>query len=995
MLKVLLFFLFVVFPLVANAKFYSVQLATFFKKDQAERFLRELPPALKNKAFIYRTDRGFFTVRVWIGRRVKDLKKKVGLLLNLGIRDFSFVEVDVKKLKTRSGRPKLESNGGALCQFKDKGELEELLKLILNNALGVQDFELAEKVAKKGIEINPNSSFWYEQLANIFIWTNRSFDAIPYLRRVFLITKDPKIAKKLFFLALATNDYQLAREVLPYVPDLPDKDVISVYEGSGDVEGLLKFLESRGKEEFLITAANVRLMLGDKEGALRDINKVLLKNPYNLRAYLLKASVLYSMKRFDEALSVLKRGLVKFNPKDRFALEFLQTLSDLGWMLNDFKTVRLAAEKLIKLHKGRWQDYYRLSLIYRFCCPEKLPQLSIEGYRKFRSFEMVFVALDSLYSQGRYKEFLEFMSSLDENARKKVLRNDYLFTAYVDSLYKTGSYKIAEKLIIERVKTNPSPTLLSFLIYLESDINNLKELEYIVRNFGKYEQRIPLAFALAYLRLGNSLRAIRLAGKVRKNDPILYSEILSLCGREKEALWIRYKLFKKMEEEYKRRGFKDKSEVEDFVYLASFFYSNAKYERLLQEVSPILGKDKIEELYLNYLLKLDQHAKVEFLWRRLKYRLSPWMKLSQALDEGDRYLTAEILSNYSELLPIRDVVAAQREVGNIKKALETAFKNLQKNRCDNKLYYQFEQLVNSYGSFVSVSPKFVERSGYREFNFGITDRIALVEKGINLWIRGVYTRPIGKDESALSSAFGTNSVELSIEKLFDDKKVGLKVGRFNKERAFTHVGFSFESHVLNEFGLKISGGVNEESYDTVYLYLGGKEDRLKGVLSLYRTRYGLDLALNYKRYKAQSDEVLGYGREVSFSFSYLLKSGYPDFSIRAFSEIGRYKSTGELGNISKLIPYAGSPIPEDSNTFGIETSLGYSRVSSYVRSWKPFLGSSLLYNSKYGWGFNLSGGVGVHLFHEDVLRLEIQSSHNAGKVNEHLYQVILNYKRYY
>jgi hypothetical protein len=997
MLKLFSFLLVITFPITASAKLYSVQLATFLKEKQALNFLKKLPSELKREAFVYRTDRGFFTVRVWVEKKVKNLREKTKLLLRLGIKDFSFVEVDSRKIKRAEIQSELIKEKARICQlkFKNKREFEELLKLILNNALGVQDFKLAEEVAKKGISINPNSSFWYKQLAQILIWTNRSLEAIPYLEKAFTITKSPKIAKKLFFLSLATNNYQLARKVLPYVPNLPDKDIISVYEGSGDIDGLLKFLESKGKEEFLITAANVRLMLGDREKALKDINEVLNKNPYNLRAYLLKASILYSMKKFNEALSALKKGLIYFDPKNKFALELLQNLSDLGWMLNDFETVKKAAEKLIELQKGRWSDYYRLSLIYRFCCPEKLYQLGIQGYRKFKSFEMIFVALDSLYNRKRYKEFLKVINSLDENTRKRIFKDDYLFTAYIDVLYKTGNCEVAKKLVLERLKNKPSPTLLSFLIYMDSDMNNLKELEYIVKNFKKFEKQIPSAFALAYLRLQDSSKAIRLAKFFKKKDPLLYSEILFLCGKEKEANWIRYKLFKNLEKRFRNSKLKSKSEIEDFVYLSSFFYSNARYERLLQQVSPILGEKRMREMYLDYLLKTDQHTKVHFLWRRLKYRLSPWMKLSQALDENDPYLMKETLKKYSKLLPIRDIVTAQREIGNIKKALNTAFRNLQKNRCDDKLYYQFEQLINEYESFVSISPKFLERSGYKEFNLEINDKTALIYRGINLWIHAVHTNPIEKDKGSLSKTFKTNSINLTVEKLSDEGKIKLKLGKFNKDRPFTHVGFTLESHVINELTFKISGDVNGESSDTVYLYLGGKEDRLKTLFSLSRTRYGLDLETGFKRYRSQSNEVLGYGKELSLSFSYLLKSGYPDVSFRTFLEIGRYRNTGNLGNISSLMPYVGNPIPEDSNTLGIETSLGYSRVNSYSRDWKPFLTGSLLYNSKYGWGFNLSGGIGTHLFHEDMLKVEVQSSHNAGKINEHLYQVILNYKRYY
>ncbi|MDQ7056823.1 MAG: SPOR domain-containing protein [Persephonella sp.] len=44
-------------------KFFSLQLGSFKKKENAERFLKKLPEELRDGAFIYRTDRGFYTVR--------------------------------------------------------------------------------------------------------------------------------------------------------------------------------------------------------------------------------------------------------------------------------------------------------------------------------------------------------------------------------------------------------------------------------------------------------------------------------------------------------------------------------------------------------------------------------------------------------------------------------------------------------------------------------------------------------------------------------------------------------------------------------------------------------------------------------------------------------------------------------------------------------------------------------------------------------------------
>ncbi|WP_456395597.1 SPOR domain-containing protein [Desulfurobacterium sp.] len=54
---------------------YSVQLITTTKKESAERFYKKLPPEIKKEAFIYKTDSGYYTVRVFLAKTRKEAEK--------------------------------------------------------------------------------------------------------------------------------------------------------------------------------------------------------------------------------------------------------------------------------------------------------------------------------------------------------------------------------------------------------------------------------------------------------------------------------------------------------------------------------------------------------------------------------------------------------------------------------------------------------------------------------------------------------------------------------------------------------------------------------------------------------------------------------------------------------------------------------------------------------------------------------------------------------
>jgi len=56
---------------------YSIQLAAFKSRRGAERFLNSLPPELRKEAFIYLTQRGYYTVRIWPSDRIAPLRVKL------------------------------------------------------------------------------------------------------------------------------------------------------------------------------------------------------------------------------------------------------------------------------------------------------------------------------------------------------------------------------------------------------------------------------------------------------------------------------------------------------------------------------------------------------------------------------------------------------------------------------------------------------------------------------------------------------------------------------------------------------------------------------------------------------------------------------------------------------------------------------------------------------------------------------------------------------
>lgn len=85
-----------------GVSYYSLQLGTFKSEEAAERFLTQLPEPLREEAFIYLTDSGFYTVRIWPSTDIGELKEKRRLLLRKYSLHSVIVKTDISKVRAYS-----------------------------------------------------------------------------------------------------------------------------------------------------------------------------------------------------------------------------------------------------------------------------------------------------------------------------------------------------------------------------------------------------------------------------------------------------------------------------------------------------------------------------------------------------------------------------------------------------------------------------------------------------------------------------------------------------------------------------------------------------------------------------------------------------------------------------------------------------------------------------------------------------------------------------
>ncbi len=81
---------------------------------------------------------------------------------------------------------------------------------------------------------------------------------------------------------------------------------------------------------------------------------------------------------------------------------------------------------------------------------------------------------------------------------------------------------------------------------------------------------------------------------------------------------------------------------------------------------------------------------------RREEKFKAWIKLSLALLQKDLYSLDKLTEHYLNQLPIRDRVEALKEIKQIGKGITTAYRGLEENPYDSKLYRQFRDLAVKY-----------------------------------------------------------------------------------------------------------------------------------------------------------------------------------------------------------------------------------------------------------------------------------------------------------
>ena len=888
---------------------------------------------------------------------------------------------------------------------------EQVLKLLLSTFIAAGNLEEARKVAELGTNYFPASRYWWQKYAEVNMWTGKPDEALRAYIVLYRLSGNDDVRKMATELAVVLNRFDVAKELME--KDIKEgrlrdvNKIIQIYEMSGDIDELIPLLEgmyARDRDkQTLFALARLYFFYGRPEDALKTLERMEQNHGLTIDEVLFYSNVLYSMRRYRDALKLLKRYRAEATPEDRL---FWETLSDLAWGLKDYPTSVEASRTLYEAGTPRQIDHERLFLWLADKGDERIIEYALDGWKRFRTRYLFYYFLNAATSYKKWHLIVDEVEGLPIEDRIYFMKDRSFMEIYAYALARTGRVELARKLYRELLKESFSKSLLANYIYFLLDIEDGKGLREVVRTYSMVEadRELIVPFIFAYVRLQNGKRALKLARLMEIDSvdkEVLYMEILSLYGRTYSAESMRYRLYVRLKRMLQKEPSLIKNRVffENFLFLAMYYEPAQKIKDYIKEGRGVVSRPMLEDLELSHLLMRQEHNRVDYLIRIHGYYARPWMHLNIALWKDERMKMLRLLEDNLYGLPIRDRVEALVRVGSIGLALDYSYRGLEDNPEDSLLYTQMADIVSEYAQRAELRAEHISYGPYEEFKKSASAGI-YINNGVSVELFGSVADRAGSDNTILVNApSARREAGIKIKGLLKRGRVGLTVGSMKGTHTNQYYLVELESYYLeHKIRLGLAYGENLFTDDNIYLYLGGMRDSRSATVFYSHSNkltFGFELAKH--RYFSQDGKRLGDGTTIRQVAYYSLREGYPDYTLRAYAESQQFREDRQQGaSIERLYPVAPTRVLNRSyKLVGAGLFFGNRNLNGYVRVWRPFLSFDVTWNNLTDIGFDISGGVGGGLLRQDNLSVGARYVKGFKSTEDEYLNLFMQYRLFY
>lgn len=205
----------------------------------------------------------------------------------------------------------------------------------------------------------------------------------------------------------------------------------------------------------------------------------------------------------------------------------------------------------------------------------------------------------------------------------------------------------------------------------------------------------------------------------------------------------------------------------------------------------------------------------------------------------------------------------------------------------------------------------------------------------------------------------------------------------------TGIGFALqgERDVAPRLRLGLRLGFDDAATDNALLRIGGRRDTL-GATAYARLSQREFAAASFEanRYAALDGGAVGRGRIARIEVGHLVRTEYPDLTLRASAADLRYSPQAGLdARLATLLPPAARAdatnaalLPQPTTQFGVGLALGDGARGGYARAWRPWAAAALLHDRTSGANTEWQLGIGGSVFGADRLEFAAAGGSTRG-----------------
>ncbi len=875
----------------------------------------------------------------------------------------------------------------------------------------------AYRVADAAVRQRPKDAGWHGRLAQVAEWTNRPEIALREWLWLLRHNGGEPALLAVLRIAPALDDYDAALEAWTMkaaVQPLNEEQwnaVADLFEKTGRQSEGIRFLEARyGAEHsplLLEIAARMAQRSGDDDYAIGLYLRLLKLHGYRSE-WRLKIANLYVQKgQYQKAYDLLRRDTGSVDKND---VAYWKMLADLAWQLQRDDDAVKDYRRLASSGNLAGEDFSRLSNLLRKSKPEELAALAESTYRKSGDPQMLMQALDiyvarhDLVAQKRlFEAAADRKVDLSGNSHFLLLRASYLRAS--------GAFQAAHALCLRAVALVPDdPNTVNVILWLLVEAHDQAALRQMIAQItARGDQQNPIywgAFAAAYQALEQPARAVAYYARQTNQSGqdflwmVNYAEALEhdrqpgMALRVRQQAWL--KLRGKLHDKRVRPPFSaDMLAAARLETMnqpgdagAALVRSVLRQDRLVKH--DVVNDDQTNELILGWAVSGEQSFSAKaWLWRSYGHSLTQpvWADAQVALAEADTGRLDYLLADRSDGMPVvirHDAAKTLNEAGY---AESIAFSGLTADPGNNEAHLRLSEDAMAHAGYVNFELRRQQSARlYRTVQLGQIE----TPVGRNLRM-GVEFRHAQQSDSTPQDFHSVQQTEkiagvnLKHHSDFGDAEVGVRRREefANRNEAHASYAMNVTPHAHLKFGAEYHAEANESNDLLVF---GMRDQAEVGLNYAFTTRDYLSIDPRYARYRTQTGNFLGSGRNLYWEVGHHVNPDYPDLRVGLLGIHERFTT-------DRAAAFA---LPRDQNLYGLCFGDADDYHRAYTKAWHPYFDACGTSNNVAGGGYIAKLGLGGSVAGHDRLAVTLRQEQGGVKIVSGLERELrLSYRHFF